>query len=154
MEGIFKKIKKLLDSKGINYKITEHEPVFTSKQAAKVRGVDLNLGAKSLLLKADKNFVLVVLPGGKKLSSKKLKRFLGTKSLRFATQEEVKEIMGCEIGSCYPFGLIVGLRVVVDSSLLENKMIFFNPGVHNKTIEIKTEDYFKVKDLERGEIIE
>ena len=64
---------KLLKDNLINFEVLEHEPVFTSEQAAKVRGLSLDSGAKSLLLKADKNFILVVLPGSRKSIPKNLK---------------------------------------------------------------------------------
>jgi Ala-tRNA(Pro) deacylase len=39
--GIFENVKKMLDEKGVEYEIVEHEPVRTSEEAAKVRGTKL-----------------------------------------------------------------------------------------------------------------
>ncbi len=136
-EAIFR----FLNEKNISYEVLEHEAVYTSEQAAQVRGLHLTQGAKSLLLKANKEFVLVILPGDKKLDSKKLKTLLGIKSLRFATPEEVKEKMGCEIGACYPFGNLINLQMFVDNNLANNDVIFFNPGIHTKSIKMKWKDY-------------
>lgn len=154
MQNPYQKILELLDTRGVEYKIAEHEPVFTSEQAARIRNESINTGAKSLLLKADNNFVLVVLPGGKRLSSKKLKDFLGLKNLRFATPEEVKEIMGCEIGACYPLGEIIGIKTIVDNALLGNDEISFNPGLHNKTIKINSRDFLSVIAVKIADISE
>ncbi|MFA5742923.1 MAG: YbaK/EbsC family protein [Candidatus Paceibacterota bacterium] len=154
MQNPYQKIIEALDLRGIKYEVFEHGPVYTSEQAAKAGGESINAGAKSLLLKADKDFVLAVLPGGKKLSSKKLKKILGSKNLRFATPQEVKEAMGCEIGACYPLGSIIGIRTIVDSSLLENDKISFNPGLHNKTIKLKSKDYLLIVAVEVAEISE
>src|SRR5438105_338922 len=107
----YEKIIQLLDQSQILYELLEHEAVYTSEQAAKIRGLSLDQGAKSLLLKAKNDFILVVLPGNKKLDSKRVKQLLFVKDLRFATPEEVKEIMGCEVGACYPFGNIIGIRM-------------------------------------------
>lgn len=141
MQNPYKEIIKLLNSQTIEYEILEHEPICTSRQAAKIRGVSLQQGAKSLLLKAGDKFILVVLPGDKKLDSKKLKQKLGIKNLRFATPGEVKEIMGCEIGACYPIGTIIGIKPLVDTLLTKNEVISFNPGVHDKSIKIQWSDY-------------
>lgn len=124
----------VLKAKSIYFEELEHEPVFTSEQAARVRGLAIDAGAKSLLLKANGKYVLVVMPGSKKLDSKKLKLILGTKRLRFAAPEEVKEIMHCEIGACYPFGSLIGLDTYMDSSLKNQSKISFNPGLHHKSI--------------------
>lgn len=154
MQNPYQKIIEMLDAQGIKYEVTEHEPVYTSEQAARVRNESVNTGAKSLLLKADNDFVLVVLPGGKRLSSKKLKDFLGLKNLRFATKQEVKEIMGCEIGACYPLGKIIGIKTIVDDTFLENDKISFNPGLHDKTIKLKLKDYLLIAAAEMGDVSE
>jgi Ala-tRNA(Pro) deacylase len=138
------KIKELLNANKIQYEEFEHEPVYTSEQAAKVRNYPIDSGAKSLLLKSRSEFLLAVLPGGKRLDSKKFKEVAGIGDFRFALPEEVKEIMGCEIGACYPFGNIIEVKTFVDKSLLANEHIIFNPGVHDKSIKIKVEDYLIV----------
>ena len=154
MQNPYRKIIEMLDARQIEYEITEHEPVYTSEQASGVINQPIDSGAKSLLLKADNDFVLAVLPGGKKLSSKKLKDFLGLKKSRFATPQEVKEIMGCETGACYPLGRIVGIKTIVDNALLENGEISFNPGLHDKTIRLKSRDYLLIAGAETTDISE
>ena len=142
-------ILKLLAETGVPYEEISHEPVFTSEQAAAIRGMKLEQGAKSLLLKTKEGaFVLCVLPGHKRADSKKLKALLGTKSIRFATPEEVIEHMGCEIGACYPFGNVAGLRTLVDESLGQNDIISFNPGRHDVSIKMRYADYIGLVNAE------
>lgn len=148
----FEEIVKLLDKNNIKYDLIEHEPVFTSGQAAKVRNEPLRQGAKSLLLKTKNGFLLAVLPGDKKLCSKKLRKNCFIKDFRFAYPEEVKTIMGCEIGACYPFGNILNLRTIVDKTLAENEFIALNPGVHNKSIKMKYKDYYALVKPETADL--
>lgn len=147
MKDPYEAIIRLLDETHTAYEQIVHEPVFTSEQAAAIRGMSLSQGAKSLLMKTKEGeFVLVVLPGDKRADSKKLKALLGTKEIRFATPEEVEAKMGCKIGSCYPLGIIAGLRTLVDPSLGENETISFNPGRHDVSIKMKYADYLKLAD--------
>lgn len=142
MKDPYKAIIKLLDETHTKYEKFEHEPVFTSEEAAAVRGVNMSQAAKSLLLKTkDGSFVLVVLPGDKRADSHKLKAYVGTKSIHFASPEEVEEQMNCKIGSCYPLGIIASLRTLVDKSLGQNEDIFFNPGRHDVSIKMSYHDY-------------
>jgi len=141
METPYQKVVAFLDSKQVSYEALEHEAVFTSEEAARVRGTDLHQGAKALLFKAKDEFVLVVMPADKRGDSKKIKTVLGVKDLRFATPEEVKEIMGCEIGACYPFGNILGLKMLVDQGLADNEIIAFNAGEHTRSLKIRYADY-------------
>ena len=141
----YQRIISLLEDNSVDYTELDHDPVYTSEEAAKVRGMSLNEGAKSLLLKTKDKFVLVVLSGSKKLDSKKLKKTVGVRDVRFATPADVKEIMGCIVGACYPFGSVAGLATYLDQSLLAQAKISFNPGLHHKSIKIKLEDYLKVE---------
>ncbi|UCH69974.1 MAG: hypothetical protein JSV29_07015, partial [Candidatus Bathyarchaeota archaeon] len=98
-------VKKLLDRNGITYETTEHEPVYTSEQAAKVRGVELKTGVKALVLKTEEgSFVMGLIAADKKIDLKKLAKIARTKKLQLASPQEVLKITGCEVGSVHPFG--------------------------------------------------
>lgn len=144
MASPFESIVSFLKEGRIKFRLLEHEPVYTSEQAAKVRGVSADMGAKALLLKAGIEYFLAVLPGSLKLDVKKLEDYFGIKEARFAKPEEVKVVMGCEVGACYPFGNLIGVRMLVDNELARNKEISFNPGVHDKSLIMRWEDYKKV----------
>ncbi len=141
----YEEIIKLLKANSINFTELDHEPVYTSEQAAKVRGMTLNSGAKSLLLKSKDRFVLAVLAGSHKLDSKKLKKALKVKEIRFASPAEVMDKMGCIVGACYPIGSIAKLETYLDNSLFKQINISFNPGRHDKSIKIKLSDYLKLE---------
>jgi len=136
-------ILEFLNSNNIPFQIYEHEPIHTCEQSTQILGVSIKQGAKSLLLKNEDKFILVILPGDKKLDSKKLKTTLKTKHLRFATSEEVNMVMGCEIGACYPFGNLIGIRMLVDFAMSENDLITFSPGVRDKSIQVSWAHYFQ-----------
>ena len=140
----YEEIINLLKTNNIHYEETEHEPVYTSEQAAKVRGTSVSQGAKSLLLKSGNSFILVVLPGNRKLDSRKLKTLLKIKDFHFALPEEVKDKMGCEIGACYPLGSLIGLPTHVDKSLSKNAILSFHPGLHTISLEIRWRDFYKL----------
>lgn len=148
----FNEITAMLSANNINYQTIEHEPVYTSEQAERISGLALNQGAKSLLLKADKAFVLIVLPGDRRIDFGKLKQTLAVKKVRFAGEEEVRTVMHCTLGACYPIGSFLGLRTIADPSLLENETIVFNPGVNDKSIILKSEDYVRIASPEMIQI--
>lgn len=139
-----KLIKELLDRNGISYKVSEHEPVYTSEQAARVRGVELKTGVKALVLKSvEGSFVIGLVAADRKIDLKKLAKIVKTKKLRLASPQEVLEITGCEVGSVHPFGNLHELPTYLDSSILENDMVNFNAGLHTVSIEMKAKDLVK-----------
>lgn len=148
-----KRIKALLDSNSVEYSVFEHEPVYTSEQAANVRGGDLKTGVKALVLKTgEAKFVLALVAADRKVNIKKLAKHLNTKSLKLAKPDEVLKITNCEIGSVHPFGIIHNLPIYLDPSVQENEYVEFNIGVHTKSIRMKSEDLIRIINPEIIEI--
>ena len=81
---VFDRLSGFLQGKGVEFSVLQHAPVFTSEEAAAVRGTSLASGAKALICKADQQFVLIVLPADHRLASKQVRKEAGVKSLRFA----------------------------------------------------------------------
>lgn len=139
-----KLIKELLDRNRIPYKVSEHEPVYTSEQAARVRGVELKTGVKALVLKSvEGSFVIGLVAANRKIDLKKLAKIVKTKKLRLASPQDVLKITGCEVGAVHPFGNLHELPTYLDSSILENDMVNFNAGLHTVSVEMKAKDLVK-----------
>ena len=140
-EAVFSKIKSFLDSKELKYEIIVHEPVFTSEQAAKVRGTELKSGAKAMVLRSKGKFFMFVLPADKKLDMKKIEKLLNTDRLSLATPDEVLKITDCKIGGVPPFGNLFSIPLYVDKSLLRNEIINFNAGLHTHSVRMNCKNY-------------
>ena len=100
--SVFPRVESLLKEAGVPFQVLHHEPVFTSEEAARVRGVELASGAKALVCKADDEFLMIVLPADRRLDSKGVRRRNGFRRLRFANKEEVLELTGLAPGSIPP----------------------------------------------------
>ncbi|MBI2482965.1 YbaK/prolyl-tRNA synthetase associated domain-containing protein [Candidatus Uhrbacteria bacterium] len=134
-QSVFDQIRSLLDHAAVPYDCRAHAPVYTSQEAADVRGVALAQGAKSLVLHVDQSrYLLAVLSAAKQADFEKLRAHLGAKKVALATPEEVQAQTGCTIGSVPPFGSMLGMPMVVDPSLAAQQMIAFNPGSHVHSI--------------------
>lgn len=144
-ETAFGRIESLLTSHGVACSVLRHEPVYTSEQAAAVRGTPLSSGAKALVVKAGERFLLLVLPANRKLDNRKSREQLQVKSLRFATSEEVRELTGLQPGSIPPFGSLFKLPTYCDPALAGNASINFNAGDHGISVQMAYEDYLRVE---------
>ena len=130
-----------LDQAGIPYVLTQHRPVYTSAEAAEVRGSSLHSGAKALVVKGDDGFVMAVIPADLALSSHALRKVIRSRRLRFATKDELLELTGLTPGSVPPFGSLFHLQTVCDERLAENEKINFNAGSHSRSIKMSYQDY-------------
>ncbi len=142
--SVFKDITTLLDESHIIYKTYQHEAVFTSQDAAKVRNTNMHQGAKALIMYADGNPIMVVVPGDMKVDTKGFKELYQVRDLRMATSEEVEQVTCVLIGAVPPFGNIFQIPLYVDQRLRENEEIVFNAGEHTKSIQMKETDFEKV----------
>lgn len=148
---VLERLRQLLDQRSIAYDLLEHAPVFTSEEAAAVRGTSLSSGAKALICKVDDQLVMFVLPADRKLDSKQVRKTLGAKSLRFATREEVLERTTLAPGSIPPFGQLFGLATYCDRRLADEPRINFNAGDHSISISMALGDYLAVEQPKLGE---
>jgi Ala-tRNA(Pro) deacylase len=139
--SVFDRLNAWLNGSGVSFTVLRHEPVFTSEQAAAVRGTPLASGAKALIVKAGDNFLLLVLPADRKLDSRKARDALRVKALRFASKEEVLNFTGLQPGSIPPFGSLFGLSTYCDPALGNNASINFNAGDHAISIQMAFDDF-------------
>jgi len=131
----------ILEGKKIPFEAFEHEPVYTNPAMAAALNVKESQTIKSLVLKTKegKLFVLV-LPGDKKMDWKKGADAVKTKRIELAKPEEVIRAVGCEVGCVPPFGHLTALPIYMDRELIKKDSIYFNPGLHEKSLKIKAWD--------------
>jgi prolyl-tRNA editing enzyme YbaK/EbsC (Cys-tRNA(Pro) deacylase) len=84
----------LLRADGVDFRLTHHDAVTTSADAAAVRGAELRSGAKAMLVKGKAGFVLAVLAADRKVDWKQLAPLVGGKGARFANDDELNEATG------------------------------------------------------------
>ena len=151
---VFDRLNGYLLGKGVEFSVLHHAPVFTSEEAAAVRGTSLASGAKALICKADETFVMIVLPANRRLASKLVRKETGVRSLRFATREEVEQLTGLAPGSIPPFGSLFGLATWCDARLAAESRINFNAGDHVISISMTYDEYVRVEEPKLGSFAE
>jgi len=130
----------ILEREDIGYERTEHEPVYTSKQASEVRGVPLDTGVKAMVLElSDGELILGLVPADHRIDLDHIGEAQGTE-VNLADPDEVLEVTGCEIGSVPPFGHKRPLKTYLDPAVPEKGRVNFNAGKHEVSVDIIGED--------------
>ena len=142
--AVTERLERWLRERGARFRLLEHAPVFTSEEAARVRGTPIEAGAKALVLIAHDRPVHVVLPGHRRVDNARLRAILGTRTLRFATPEELFSLTGCVPGAVPPFGNLFGLPVFVDEPLAEREEIAFNAGSNTVSIVMSCAEFLRL----------
>lgn len=149
---VLARLEKKLTDAGIAFVHTRHQAVYTSAEAAAVRGVSLHSGAKALILKAEETFLLVVIPADLALDNKALRNLLDCRHVRFANKEEVLQLTGLTPGSIPPFGSLFGLQTICDEKLAENERINFNAGSHTDSFQMAYRDFIGLESPKMAQV--
>ncbi len=143
--SVLQKTRSLLDEQGVEYRELHHEATQTSEESARVRGEELRIGGKALLIKVDSEFRLFVLSASLRVDSQAIRARFEARKTRFATAAELKQLTGLVPGAVPPFGRpILPFDLYVDPSIVANERIAFNAGSLTDSMFLKVADYLKV----------
>jgi len=97
--------------------------------AAGATGFALEQTVKTLVVDLGrKQHALVLMPGDRQLSMKRLARFWGTKRAAMVDVPTAERITGYLVGGISPFGTRHNLPVVMDRSILQFDRVLINAG--------------------------
>jgi Cys-tRNA(Pro)/Cys-tRNA(Cys) deacylase len=136
-----------LEKLGVPYEPRDF-PISTEKGAASVAhvlGFAERQAVKTLIFQADTGEkVLIMLGGDQSAVSGNLKKAIGSRNIRMAAPEIVKETTGYVIGSIPPFGWQSdGFRSFLERSLMSEAILGVGAGEWGKEIMI-TPEYLKL----------
>jgi Ala-tRNA(Pro) deacylase len=141
--AIPKKLLSYLDKAKIGYKIVRHKTVYTAYDAAQTLGVKLGEIAKTLVIKADKIYLLAVLPASHKLDLGKLKKVVKAKKIEIAKEGMMKKMFKIKPGAITPFGQIYKVPVYVDKSMIKAKQIIAGAGTFEESVVMTVKNFLK-----------
>lgn len=115
---------------GIDHEVQAHGRVSSLEEAAAARGVDPDRLIKTLVIRrAEDDYLLVLVPGGRVISWPKLRTLLGVNRISMPDAAEALEVTGYERGTITPFGTRTDLPVVADERIA-GKVVSIGGGAH------------------------
>ena len=138
-----------LDSLGIEYQRTDHEPADNMEACNKIDAVLGVIICKNLFLcnRQKTHFYLLMMPGDKKFKTKELSSQINSSRLSFATPEDMLKYLDIEPGAVSIMGLMNDkeqtVRLLVDEDVLKDDYIGCHPCVCTSSLKIKTNDIFE-----------
>jgi len=138
-----KKLKDYLNKNKIKHEILEHKTVYTVYDKAQTLKKKLGEIAKTLALKADKMYILVVVPASHRVDLAKLKKLLKVKKLEMVKETVLSKIFKVKPGTQVPFGNFHKIPVYIDRALLKSKVIIVSAGSYTESLKMKAKDLLK-----------
>ena len=122
---------RVLEQKGIPYKLHQHaHKQYTAEGVAEDLGVPAAQVIKAMIVqRSDRQFVLMVTPGDRRLSLKKVGAVLNDKNLALATERDVQRVTGYQVGAVSVLGFRrADVPTYVDQRVLEPEQVIISAG--------------------------
>lgn len=148
------KVTNHLDKQKMKYDVVEHKKVFTVYDLAQTTKEKMNTIAKTLLVKADKNYHLVVLPAQKRLNFAAVKKLTKAKTVALAKEKEMVAKFKMKPGAMTPFGSLHKIGVILDKSLMKTEKVLMGAGSFTESLRVKMKDYIKAEQPTVGAVSE
>lgn len=156
--AISKKILNYLKKKKYKFDIIEHKTTYTAfdtaqttqKKEKKVKPEEI---VKALVVKADRDYFLALVPASKKLDKKKLLKIINAlkkkkkeklyKSLDLAKEVWMKKNILGKVGATPAFRGLLGIEIYIDAVLAKQKNLYVGSGEYEYLLKVSTKQYLK-----------
>lgn len=146
------RVRRFLDEHGISYDAETHERAVAAQRLAHAEHVSGWMVAKPVLLDAEGELVMAVIPAPAVVDLERASNLLH-RHVRLATEDEFTAAFpDCEVGAEPPFGSLYDLATIVDPILERDEVIVFRAGTHDTTMRMRVADYLEVANPEMAEI--
>ncbi len=146
------RVRKYLMEHGVEYSTHTHPTAYTTAEIAEAEEVPGDQVAKVVMLMADSQLVMAVVPGSQMINIDKAKAALSAESVRLANEGEFSRFFpDCELGAEPPFGPLYELPMWVDEGL-RGPQITFNAGTHDETITLALSDYMELIHPQKADL--
>lgn len=138
-----------LKENNIKYEIDEHKAVYNMEELKDIVLKYPECDAKNIFVRDDKkrSYYLITIKGDKKVDLKDFKNKYNTRSLSFASETDLMNILGLIPGAVTPLGLLNDKELKVEFYLdnyFQDKLIGVHPNDNTATIWMSSSDLIKI----------
>lgn len=142
----------VLDASGVEYLLHEYDHSTRARsyglEAARQLGEDARQVFKTLLVRADDEYVVAVVPVDHHLSMKAIAKASGHKSADMADPQAAQRRTGYVVGGISPLGQATTHRTFLDETCLEHETIMVSGGRRGLQVEISPLDLIELTGAE------
>jgi len=133
---------KYLKSNKVKFQLRHHPARFTAQEVAAAEHITGEEVAKVVVVKAGDRFAMCVLRATYVLQMPQVKKALGAKDVRLATEDEIAKLFpDCQVGAVPPLGGEYGIETYVDEALAADEEILIPAGTHEDSVLMAWKDY-------------
>lgn len=140
-----------LSKQQIEYDLLSHPETFSCRETAKAAHIDEDHIAKAVIVKDNRGYAMVVIPGDEWIKMRTLHEELN-RDFHLASESELQKLFSdCETGAIPPVGQAYGIDTFMDQRLNSLANIYFEAGDHKHLIHINGDQFDKLfKGIRHG----
>lgn len=143
------KFQAYLDESGIPYRLSHHAMAYTAQDLAALEHVPGRQVIKSVVVRADGQFMLCALPASHRIDLEELREQLQASEVKLADEAKLAELFpDCELGAEPPIGRLYGMTTLMDESLIADDRVTFPAGSHDAAVTMRLSDYRRLAQPE------
>lgn len=139
-----------LQKNKVKHDVVEHKTVYTAYDTSQTLKTKLGNVVKGLLVKADKDYRLILLTADKMLDLPKLKKILKVKKIEFVSEKSMPKIFKGKPGAFHAFGSLYKLPVIAEKGLTKLKEAVFPSASFNHSLKVKIKDFLNLEKPQIG----
>jgi Ala-tRNA(Pro) deacylase len=126
----------------VRFEEHHHPRAVTAQEVVASEHVPGRMLAKTVMVLADGEMVMLALPAPYQVDLEKAAAALGVDEAHLAQEEEFEDSFpDCEVGAMPPFGNLYGVPVYVEKTLAEDETMVFRSGTHTETMSVTYSDF-------------
>lgn len=134
-----------LEENSVNYRCYNHPPAITALEVAEAAHIPGRQLAKTVIVNADGQLMMAVLPSDHQIDIVRLKNTMGVRELRLAEESEfIHRFPDCECGGVPPLGNLYKMKVFMEKSFQDKDWFAFNAGTHTEVIKMDVEEFIRL----------
>lgn len=139
----------ILQDNNIAFDIVEHKAIYTIAEMENLHLPNADAIAKNIFIRDDKkrNYYLFVVNNDKRINLKDIKNKLASRPLTFASENDLKTILGLNKGAVTPLGILNDeerkVQVFIDEVFRDTK-IGVHPNENTATLWLRTKDLIAI----------
>jgi Ala-tRNA(Pro) deacylase len=144
------RLDEFLSRNHVSFERLRHPSTYTANRIAQALHVPGRKMAKSVLVRTNHGYMLVVLPASCRVDLDQLRQELGEQEVELATEDEIEQLFSdCERGAMPPFGSLYHLPTVVDETLAQDEIVFEGQD-HEEAVKMAYKDYETIEHPRKG----
>ena len=149
------RLKQYLSENGVAFEMLTHRVAYTMPEVAAALHVSGRQVAKVVMVNAEGEMVMLVIPSPYRLNFAKVRALLSAKRVSLAKEAEFASLFpDCATGAMPPFGNLYDVPVYVDEAVAAEANIVFRVGTHEHTMKVAYADFARLAEPTVGEFAE